>query len=210
MTKQKSLQQIYHLADECNWESIQACGLLSAAQLLERAGLDEWIRCHRVENMILPNGILIRDQRPMPPTALVRCLAFGLTPADWYALLNRHVFFWIDLERLDRQRKACTTPQYIMTIDASRLLTHYASRAAVTPFNTGNARRAPARRSEASFVPYDTWINSGWASEAVSLGTKPRLLSHKPVELTISDAVPDIFDFVIDLRRFEPGELLVL
>jgi hypothetical protein len=210
MTKQKPLQQIYHLADECNWKSIQACGLLSAAQLLEHAGLDEWIRKHRVENLQLPNGVLIRDQRPMPPAALQRCLSVNLSPADWYELLNGHVFFWIDLERLDRQRQACTTPQYIMTIDATRLLTHYASRAAVTPFNTGNARRAAARRSFASFVPYDTWINSGWTSEAAALGTKPRLLSHKPVELTIRDAVPDIFDFVIDQHRFEPDEPLVL
>lgn len=210
MKNQRHIQRIYHLADERNWESIQANGLLSASQLLERAGFDEWINRHRTENMQLPNGLIIRDQRPMPPTALARCLAHGLTPPDWYAQLNRRVFFWVDLERLERQRQACDTAQYIMAIDASSLLGRHAARAAVTPFNTGNARRTPARRSLASFVPYDAWVSSGWASEAAALDTKPRLLSHKPVELTILDAVSDIFEFVIDAHRLEPGDHLSL
>lgn len=203
MAKQFIIQHIYHLADERNWESIQTNGLLSAAQLLKRARLTEWIRSHRTENRQLPNGVVIRDQRPIPPAALTRCLAGDLTPADWYAQLNQHVFFWLDLERLERQRRACTTPQYIMTIDAKRLLHRYASHTAVTPINTGNARRSPARRSLASFVPYDTWMKSRWMSEAAALGTKPRADSHRPVELTITDAVPDIFDFVIDSQRCE-------
>ena len=210
MTKQRSLHRIYHLADERNWNSIQENGLLSAAQLLERTGLKSWIRCHRTENIQLPNNLIIRDQRPMPPAALARCLTHDMTPADWYGLLNSRVFFWTELERLNRQRLACTTPQHIMTIDASKLLTHHASRAAVTPFNTGNARRTPARRGIASFVPYNTWVSSGWASESLALGTKTRPLSHKPVELTITDAVANIFDFVIDLHRLEPGEQLII
>jgi hypothetical protein len=209
MTKQRSLQHIYHLADERNWKSIQSDGLLSATKLFEQANLHEWIRCHRTENIQLHNGAVIRDQKPMPPSALARCLADGLTPADWYAQLNRRIFFWIDLERLNRQRLACKTPQYIMTIDANSLLKSYAGRAAVTPFNTGNARRVPARRGLASFVPYNMWVNSGWESEAIALATKPRSLNHKPVELTIIDAVPDIFNFVIDFRRVECDEQLV-
>ena len=210
MTKQRSLHHIYHLADERNWQSIQTDGLLSATKLFESANLHEWIRCHRTDNIQLPNGVVIRDQKPMPPAALARCLAHGLTAADWYAQLNRHVFFWIDLERLNRQRQACKTPQYIMIIDANCLLKNYATRAAVTPFNTGNARRVPAKRCLESFVPYDMWINSGWDSEAIALATKPRPLSHKPVELTIIDAVPNIFDFVINSRRLECDEQLLV
>jgi hypothetical protein len=206
MTKQRSLKRIYHLADERNWQSILANGLLSTAQLLKRADLNEWMHRHRLDNLHLPNGVLIRDQKPMPPTALARCLANDLRPADWYVLLNNKVFFWIDLDRLERQRQACTTPQYIMTIDAQRLLEQYASHASVTPFNTGNARRAAARRGLASFVPYSAWINSGWETEAEALGTKPRLSHHQPVELTITDAVPDIFDYVIDYRLLGPGD----
>ncbi len=201
MTRQRTIERVYHLADERNWKSIQANGLLSAAKLLEQNKLKQWVARHRTDNIQLPNGVIIRDQKPMPPAALARCLTSDLTPADWYTLLNKHIFFWIDLARLERQRQACTTPQYIMTIDAKKLLSQYAPLAAVTPFNTGNARRAAARRGFASFVPYNTWINSGWEHEATALGTKPRPRNHKPVELTITDAVPDIFEFVIGWQR---------
>jgi hypothetical protein len=206
MPRQRSIHTIYHLADERNWLSIQKHGLLSSALMLKKHGLDKWISCHRTENLQLPDYTIIRDQRPMPPTALSRCLAQGLTPNDWYALLNQRIFFWIALERLHRQRQACNTPQYILTIDTERLLAKHAWHAAVTPFNTGNAKRAAARRGAASFVPYDTWLNSGWDSEAIALGTKPRPLNHKPVEFTITDAVPDIFNFIIDVQRLEPDE----
>jgi len=208
MSKQRTIERVYHLADERNWKSIQANGLLCAATLLKQNKLKKWIVQHRTENMQLPNGVLIRDQKPMPPAALSRCLASNLTPADWYALLNKHIFFWIDLARLDQQRQACTTPQYIMTIDAKKLLHRYATHAAVTPFNTGNARRAAAHRGMASFVPYHTWVNSGWLHEATGMGSKPRPSHHQPVELTVKDAVPDIFEFVIEWKRFKVGEKL--
>lgn len=208
MPKSSHFSHIYHLIDERNLKSIQTHGLLSAAQLLERSGLSEWINRHRSMEMQLTNGVVIRDQRPMPPNALAPCLMNGITPSDWYALLNRRIFFWIDINRLNRQRLACTSPQYIMTIDVKKLLVHYGQRTTVTPINTGNARRVPARRSLESFVPYDIWVDSGWKSESEALGTKPRSLSHKPVELTITDAVPNIFDFVTDLCRLEPNEML--
>jgi hypothetical protein len=31
-------------------------------------------------------GVTIRDQRPMPPSALAQVLDDGLEPSDWYAL----------------------------------------------------------------------------------------------------------------------------
>lgn len=200
MIKHSFIQHIYHLADMHNWRSIQTHGLLSTAQLLKRTNQNKWLRSHRTESIYLSNEVMIRDQRPMPPSALSRCLSSDLTPEDWYAFLNQQVFFWIDVERLERQRKACNSPQYIMTIDAQKLLKHYSAKAAVTPFNTGNARRAPARRTLATFVPYTHWLNTGWKSEAEAFGTKPRSAQHKPVELTIKESVIDIFEYVIDYQ----------
>ena len=87
------------------------------------------------------------DQLPMPPSALARCLV-DMTPAEWYALINSKVFFWFDIERLNRQRRASgISPEaVVMTIDVERLLAAYGSRAHLSPFNTGNARRRPAVR----------------------------------------------------------------
>ncbi len=204
---------IYHLTHVANWPSIQCHGLLSAQALLDLAGIDreEQLRINqqqRLTQLVLPNGTLINDQKPMPPSALERCLR-GMTPSQWYALLNSKVFFWFDIERLNRIRKLLVaTPQIVMIIDAQRLLTRYGESAALSPFNTGNARRQPALRGPSTFVPYTTWLQTGWASETDALGTRPRPKSLQPVELTIAGSVPDIMNFVVDVRRLEPMELL--
>ncbi len=205
-------RQLYHLAEADNWPSIERHGLLSTRALLERAGLhgaertrfeDQW----RPDRVALPDGAVVRDQKPMPPAALERCLR-GVTPAAWYALLNERVFFWLDAERLNRMRRAYVElPQVVMTVDTERLLARHAARVALTPINTGNARRFPAPRGPHTFVPYATWLASGWASETEAVGTRPRPRGHAPVELTVADAVPDALDLVTDVRQLGPGDL---
>lgn len=192
---------LYHLADVANWASIQRHGLLSTSALLDLAGMRGEERAaierqHRPHLITLPNGAVIRDQAPMPPMALERCLQ-GMTPAEWYALLNAHVFFWLDHDRLDRFLHANRArPQVILTLDTARLLAVHADRAALTPINTGAARRRPAARGRHTFVPYATWAESRWASEAGALGVRQRPASHRPAELVIAHSVPDIMRFL--------------
>lgn len=168
MTSHRTITRIlYHLADAANLDSILTHGLLSTRRLLERSvPPDEQlaiVRGHRRANLRLPTGVLIRDQRPMPPAALATSLDDGLTPQDWYALLNSHVFLWPDRDRMDRQRKACgPRPQFVMTFDAGALLTRCAAHAFVTPINSGNARRKPARRGLDTILAYDVWRERGW------------------------------------------------
>ena len=206
---------VYHLADATNWSSIERHGLLSTRTLLHLACVSEVERTcierrQRIEQVVLPGGIVIRDQKPLPPAALERCLS-AMTSTEWYALLNTKVFFWLDVERLNRMRHACRErPQVVMFLDSERLLARHGAQAALTPINTGNARRKPALRGRATFVPYTTWLDAGWRSEAEALGTRYRPQSHQPVELTVSDAVPDVMDFVVKLCRLEPGEPLHL
>jgi hypothetical protein len=197
--------RVYHIAEADNWPSIQRDGLLSATALFERAGARPEDRAvverHRPARAVLSDGTVIRDQSPMPPAALKPCLR-GLTPARWYRLLNGKVFFWFDEERVARHLRACRrSAQIVLTIDGEALLARHAARAAVTPFNTGNARRRPAVRGRATFVPWATWRESGWRAESDGLGTAPRARSHKPVELAIDRAVPDILDVVISRRE---------
>lgn len=147
-----------------------------------------------------------RDQKPMPPQALARCV-IGMQPADWYRLINSKVFFWLDPDRLNRQRQACEPrPQIMLLIDTTRLLDRYGEKASVSPINSGNARRKPASRGRSTFVSYASWSESGWESESAGLGTRTRPRSHQPVELTIDGAVPDIMNFVIRVQRLESGE----
>jgi hypothetical protein len=207
--------RIYHLAEASNWPLIQRDGLLSANRLIGVAGLadasrDRMMREQRLVNTELPNGVRIRDQRPMPPTALETCLC-GARPADWYAMINARVFFWLDPDRLNRQRAACASrPQVVIAVDTAALIAVHQEHVALTPINTGNARRKPARRGAATFVPFAEWVSTGWASEAEALGTRARKRSHRPVELTVLDAVPDIMCFVVGIFPLPAGEQLAL
>ena len=204
-------RHVYHLAEEANFISIQRHGLLSANALLDLAGIHGAQRIkleqhQRPVHLSLPNGTYLRDQKPMPPQALARCL-IGMQPADWYRLINSKVFFWLDPQRMDRQRRACgSRQQVVMVVDTKRLLDRYAKMASLSPINSGNARRKPAVRGRSTFVPYALWLESGWNDEAAGLGTSPRPQSHRPVELTVDGAVPNIMDFVIRLHRLGQGE----
>src|SRR5258708_27286701 len=110
---------------------------------MERAGLSsgecfQQLRRQRKERTTLPDGAVIRDQIPMPPKALSRCLIDGTSPEEWYALLNSMVFFWIDRERLARQAGASrSSPQLMFEIDAAKLIERHGRPSFVTPFNLG-------------------------------------------------------------------------
>ena len=206
------LTSIYHMAEAANWPAIQQDGLHCASTLLDLAGISgedrEQLEKHqRLTHTKLPNGVQLRNQRPMPPAALTTCL-IGLVPSEWYALINARVFFWLDPARLNRQRVACNPrPQVVLTVDANKLVAAYAEKVTVTPINTGNARRRPAWRGAATFVPYAAWITSAWASEADSLGTPVRPSSHPPVELTVAGSIPNIMQFVVDVQQLAQGQL---
>jgi len=204
------IQNVYHLVDANNWTSVQRHGLMSARRLMQACGGIEYGACrhHRSASRRLASGVLIRDQRPMPPKALMRCLRSGLMPEDWFELLNSKVFFWLDPRRLNRQRLACgASPQVALVVDASRLLIKYSGVAMVTPINTGNALRSAAPRNLTTFVPYEQWLIDGWAYENIP-GSLPRPRSHRPAELTISGAVPDILDYVLAIVPLNRGETL--
>jgi hypothetical protein len=157
------IKHLYHLAETTNIESILQRGLMSTEQLLIVAEIPEFeraamLRSHRPANVQLPNGILIRDQKPMPPKALAGALDDCLEPADWYAMLNSFVFLWPDKQRMERQRIACgSRPQALLTFDAQALLRDFGTDAFVSPINSGNARRKPARRDSNTLSPYSAW-----------------------------------------------------
>ena len=180
----------YHLVDRANYASVRRHGLLPASALLERAGPQvraDLNRTHRPTTLALPDGTILRDQRPMPPDALARCLT-DATPADWYARLNSHVFFWLDETRAKAMQAAYRTrPQWRLTIDTSRLLARHAHAAFLTPINTGYAWRKPAPRSASTFVPYADWQQNGWTHEG-----RARPAAHRPVELVFACSIPDL------------------
>ncbi len=196
MSERRLPPLVFHMVDEGNWASVKARGLLSASMLIdELPDIEQRTmlkRTFRPSTVVLPTGCRLRDQKPMPPDCLTRCLDMPLQPADWYALVNERVFFWASAERLERHRTACVDrTQVILAIDTEQLMARHADQAEVTAFNSGNARRLPAKRGRQSFVPYRSWLESAWLEERAS-GQPPRPTAHPPVELVLRNAVPDI------------------
>lgn len=95
----------------------------------------------------------------------------------------------------------------MIAVDTAALVAAYEKRVVVTPINTRNARRKPARHGVATFAPLAEWVRSGWASEAAALGIPSRRKLHQPVELTVIDAVPDIMRFVVGIFALPSGQL---
>jgi hypothetical protein len=132
------IEHLYHLAEADNLASIHRHGLMSTEQLVQLAGFSE-------------------------PARMLFLLDDGLQPADWYALLNRFVFFWSDPARMKRHRGAFgERPQVVLTFDRAALLNRFAVDAFVSPINSGNARRRAVRRGRNTLLPYNTWTDQGW------------------------------------------------
>ncbi len=127
----------------------------------------------------------------MPPAALARSLPDSLEPADWYDLPNRHVFFWPDRARMERQLSACGgRPQVLLTFDGEALLDQYGADAFLSPINSGNARRNPAPRSRETLVPYGLWLRQGWPK-----GQR----SRPPAEVLFRCSIPLQEPYLIDI-----------
>jgi hypothetical protein len=194
----RPIERLYHLAEADNLPSILQHGLMSTERLFSLVGMPEaeratLLRRHRPDSFRLSESVLIRDQRPMPPAALARALMDGLEPADWYALLNAHVFLWPDRKRMDRQRQACGgRPQALLTFDGAALLDRFGAEAFMSPINSGNARRKPAPRGQDTLVPYGNWLRAGWPT-----GQR----TWPPAEILFRCPIPVQAPYLIDIAE---------
>ena len=185
-------RHFYHLAEPANWPSIRRHGLLSTERLLDLAKVPEQERAailvrHRPESLVLANGVVIRDQKPMPPHLLARALPKDVSPSQWYRFLNRFVFLWSNPARVERHLRAFgARPQLLLAFDASQLLEQLGDRIYVSPINSGNARRRPAPRSTRIFVPHREWIKSGWRP----IAGESRRRSCPPAEILVEGNLP--------------------
>jgi hypothetical protein len=131
---------LYHMAQRQSWPKIRKHGLLSTTALLDRYGLTG-VKRQSIEAQRRPISVtleredlgraVIRDQSPMDDNGLVRCLQDGLSPQDWYRLLNSKVFFWLTRARLLRLLNAGTyrsEEHDVLELEASQLVTAYKDR----------------------------------------------------------------------------------
>ena len=205
--------RLYHVSELGSWEGMRRHGLLSTTALLDLFEITGRTRedlesSHRPESRTIEHPAhgraVLRDQKPMDDSGLRRALRDGLTPHDWYRLLNRHVFFWVDNSRVTRLLQARayrSLRQTLVTVRTEDLLRQYSPRTVLSPLNTGATKPMPHPRGRDCFLPLDQYPLAEWDHKR--RGKEP------VVELSIEYGVPNLVDFVESVElvgRGEPAE----
>ena len=195
--------RLWHMAEDGSWPSIQRYGLLSTSALLdlyqingrERDAIESRHRPQSVE--IQGQGsarAVVRDQKPMSDNGLSRCLQDGLSPEEWYRILNSKSFFWLTKQRLLtllNARPYRELAHTVLSVDTASLVGAHEANVRLSPMNSGCTKPFPHPRGQNTFLPiseypFDQRRNRG--ADAI-------------VELAIEGGVPDIAQHVISVRR---------
>lgn len=205
--------QLYHMAHFGSWPSIHKHGLLSTTALLDKFRVDPMEReaiesRHRGKTKPIPNtkGAWIRDQKPLNERKLATCLQDGLTPADWYRMLNKRVFFWLTTERLKRLMLAYPSETHlVLEIDTAELLKRHGASVSLTPMNTGSVSPMAFPRGLKSFLPPSDYPFDEYRRKK---GSRAKAI----VELTVCYSVPDVAAVtnVASHMKIRDGELKIL
>lgn len=197
--------RLYHMAEDGSWESIRVRGLLSTQGLLDlyQIGGDrrvELMRARRPQSVTISRAgfpdAVIRDQKPMNDGALLKCLQDGLTPADWYEVLNTKSFFWVTQQRLRDllgARAYRNKPHTILTLDTASVLAVHRDNIRLARINSGATLYVPAPRGLSTFR---------------SIADFPK--TTKVVELVIEGGVPDAANHAVIVHRAADGAFQVL
>jgi hypothetical protein len=149
---------------------------------------------------------VVRDQFPMDDKGLTRCLEDGLSPEQWYRILNAKVFFWLTPERLLRLLNAGTyrTQEHdVIALDARSLITAYEDRIWLCPINSGCTKPFPHPRGKKTFQRISDYPYAEWKTK--------RKRGERAVEVAVDYAVPDAAKFVTRVVRMKASaELAVL
>lgn len=205
--------RLWHMAADGSWPSIQKYGLLSTAALLDLYGYTGEQRLaleavRRPESVkIIADGLpgaIVRDQKPMSDKALTRCLRDGLTPIEWYRLLNEKVFFWLTRERLRTLLGAYEhAPQIVLTLETATLVKAQANNILLCPINSGSTIMNPTPRGADTFLPIEDFPYEIWRK---TRGNKRKAV----VELVVAGGVPDIAAHVLAVHRVTGGAVTEL
>jgi hypothetical protein len=182
------------MAESGSWPSICKHGLLSVTALLDLFEING-ARRNRIEGQRRPECVVIqhnvhgraviRDQKPLSDSALLKCLE-DMTPEEWYRSLNRRVFFWVSKERVERLLQARAyrhQPHCVIVVDTAELVRRYQDKITLCPINSGSTIFKPQPRGRSTFLPLSRYPLQHWSDRR---GGKNAL-----VELAVDYAVRD-------------------
>jgi hypothetical protein len=189
------------MAESGTWDSIRKHGLLSTNALLDLFEINGEERQriaerHRPDSVVITHPkhgkAVIRDQKPMSESALLKCLDHGIAPAEWYRTLNQRVFFWLSEKRLNGllSARAYRSKQHcVLMVDSAELVRRYGKRIKLCPINSGSTIYKPQRRGVNTFKPICDYPFQEWKAK--------RGIESAVVELVVDYSVPDVADFVL-------------
>lgn len=200
---------LYHMAEVGSLPSIMEHGLLSTSSLLNlyqtsdppRRAIESERRGSSVQ--LTREGLsaaVVRDQLPMDDRGLTRCLEDGLTPTDWYRLLNSRVFFWLTRDRLVRLLSAGTYRDQehdVIEIDSKTLVNAYREKIWLCPINSGCTKPFPHPRGKNTFARIPDYPYADWR--------KKRKVGERVVELCVDEGVKDIKKYIKRAVRMKAG-----
>ena len=141
---------------------------------------------------------LIRDQRPMTDATLAPVLRDGLTPADWYALLNSRVFFWVEEIRLTKLLHTYRHRRnVVLVLDSTRVLAEHAERITLSGINSGYSRRYAQPRGRGTFQRLADF--PVWRVGADGKRSRPTV-----AECAVDHALPEVGRYLLEVRN-PPG-----
>jgi hypothetical protein len=204
--------RLYHMAESGTWPSIRRHGLMSTTALLDlfevkgeqRRIIEDERRPECVEITHPKHGkAVIRDQKPLRESALLKCLQKPFKPRDWYRILNANVFFWVDARRLDgllgarayRDKYHC-----VLTLDSRALITSHAHAVQLSPMNSGSTIHRPLPRGATTFLPIE-----GFPFEE---RRATRAIQNTVVELLVRYSVPNIGQFILKVEERRGADVL--
>ncbi|MFC0389708.1 DUF7002 family protein [Muricoccus vinaceus] len=205
---------LYHMAELGSWPSIQRHGLLSTSALLDLFAVSGSRRTaiearRRPENVAVEHPKLgravIRDQKPMDDAGLLRCLQDGLTPEDWYKLLNDRVFMWLTRDRLHRlltARPYRTLEHDVLELDAAPLVAAHWAQITLSPINSGATKPFPRDRGKDTFLSIADYPYAHWRGK--------RKAGERAVELAVTGGIPDVGPFVRRVIRMRGEEIVTV
>lgn len=205
--------ELYHVAADGAWPAIERHGLLSTAGLVTRWGVRQGapqaaiLTRRRGESIELTHPdygtAIIRHQKAIHESSLAAALT-DLSPAEWYALLNDRVFFFLQRKRLDELLSARLyrdDAHTVITVDTRSLVAAHEDDIELTQVNTGFAQRFSAEpRGQDSLQPIAEFAHPTRSHASTKV--------LDVAELAVYRGVRDIREHVTRVERVRDGTVL--
>ncbi len=148
--------QVLHITPQQNPPGIAADGLRSAAALAKASGMAPAAITLRDTRIVLEAGAgtaLLNHQRPLlMGRGQTGHFLDGHSLQSWAAQLDQRVFCWPS-NKGGAFARSLDHPTLILRLDARRFFTAFHDIMDLSPINSGNATRRPARRGNWLYVP---------------------------------------------------------